>query len=468
MSSTARLAHQHLLEAALQGGVLLDPLPVLVQRGRADHAQLAAGQHRLEHVARVHRALGRARADHRVQLVDERDDLAVALPDLVQHGLEPLLELAAVLGPGHHRAEVQRDQPLVPQGFGHVAGHDPLGQPLDDRGLAHAGLADQHRVVLGPPGQHLDDPPDLGVPADDRVQLAVPGRLGQVDAELLQRLVRVLGVLAGDPGAAADLAERLEQRVGRGTRRGQHGLGLAAVGGQADQQVLGRDVLVVQLPRPAGRGGDRGQQRAGHLRRAQRGAAGAGEAGQPLLGLLGDQRRVGADGAEQRGGGPVRLLQQRQEQVQRVNLWAAVRRRAPYCDRQRVLALVSELVVHLFISSGRPGSGRPSHRFPDRDPGAAHRHEAFAPGSGVTATTAQLGQPGRHSAGGFELHPQLGDLGVQLGDEPPSLLEFPVLVQDQLDAGEVDALFLRQPLDLTQRQDVPHRVAPAPALAAAR
>ena len=130
--------------------------------------------------------------------------------------------------------------------------------------------------------------------------------------------------------------------------------------------------------------------------------------------------------------------------MQRVNLWAAVRRGALYRGGQRVLALVSELVVHLFISSGRRGfAGRPSYRFPDRDPGAAHRHEPFAalaPGSGVTATTAQLGQPGRHSAGGFELHPQLGDLGVQLGDEPARLFELPVLVQEQLDAAEVDAL----------------------------
>src|SRR5206468_12902103 len=61
----------------------------------------------------------------------------------------------------------------------------------------------------------------LPISPDDRVQLAVPGRLGQVDAELLQRLVRVLGVLAGDPGAAADLAERLEQGLRRGARRGQ-------------------------------------------------------------------------------------------------------------------------------------------------------------------------------------------------------------------------------------------------------
>ena len=40
-----RLADEHLLEAALEGGVLLDVLAVLVEGGGADHAQLAAGQH---------------------------------------------------------------------------------------------------------------------------------------------------------------------------------------------------------------------------------------------------------------------------------------------------------------------------------------------------------------------------------------------------------------------------------------
>jgi hypothetical protein len=55
VSSTRRLADEDLLEAALQRGVLLDVLAVLVERRRADHPQLAAGQHRLEHVAGVHR-----------------------------------------------------------------------------------------------------------------------------------------------------------------------------------------------------------------------------------------------------------------------------------------------------------------------------------------------------------------------------------------------------------------------------
>ena len=63
---------------------------------------------------------------------------------------------------------------------GHVAGHDALGQALHDRGLADAGFADEHRVVLGATGQHLDDAADLVVPADDRVELAFARLGGQV------------------------------------------------------------------------------------------------------------------------------------------------------------------------------------------------------------------------------------------------------------------------------------------------
>ena len=103
-----RLADEDRLEAALERRVLLDVLLVLVERRRADAAQLAARERRLEHVRRVHRAFGRARADERVQLVDEEDDLALALLDLLEHRLQAVLELAAVLRAGDHRAEVER------------------------------------------------------------------------------------------------------------------------------------------------------------------------------------------------------------------------------------------------------------------------------------------------------------------------------------------------------------------------
>src|SRR5262245_37061530 len=80
----ARLLDEHRLEAPFERWVLLDVLAVLVQRGRTDRAELAAREHRLQHVARVHRALCRACADDRVELVDERDDLAFAIGDLLE------------------------------------------------------------------------------------------------------------------------------------------------------------------------------------------------------------------------------------------------------------------------------------------------------------------------------------------------------------------------------------------------
>ena len=119
-----------------------------------------------------------------------RIDLALGVLDLLEHGLEALLELAAVLGAGDERAEVERDDALVLEPLGHVAAHDPLGEALGDGGLADARLADQHRVVLGPPAEDLDDAADLLVAADDRVELARARLRGQVAAVLLERLVR--------------------------------------------------------------------------------------------------------------------------------------------------------------------------------------------------------------------------------------------------------------------------------------
>ena len=94
---------------------------------------------------------------------------------------------------------------LALQPLGHVAGDDALREALDDRRLADAGLADQHRVVLRAAREHLDDAADLLVAADHRVELALLGQRGQVAAELLERLVGALGILRGDALAAAHL-----------------------------------------------------------------------------------------------------------------------------------------------------------------------------------------------------------------------------------------------------------------------
>ena len=336
-----RLADEHLLEPPLQGGVLLDALAVLVERGGADQAQLAAGQHRLDHVARVHRALGVARADDRVQLVDERDDLARGVGDLLEDGLEPLLELAAVLRPGHHRAEVERDHALAAQRLRHVTLDDPLGEPLDDGGLADAGLADQHRVVLGAPGQHLHDAADLGVAADHRVELALARALGEVDAVLLQGLVGALGIGAGDPAGAAHLGEGLAQRIGGGAVAAQQLGDRATRLGQPDEQVLGGDVLVAHLRGELLGSADCGECLAGELRRAHRGARRRGQPVRQLRQLTAHRRGIGADRGQQRRGDAVALGQQRTEQVGRADIGVARQRRGLDGRGDRLLRLGS-------------------------------------------------------------------------------------------------------------------------------
>ena len=97
--------------------------------------------------------------------------------------------------------------------FGHVLAHDPLRQPFDDGGLADAGLADQHRIVLGAAREHLDHAADLLVAADHRIELALAGQLGQVAAVSFERLVGALGILRGHALRAADRGQRLEDRV---------------------------------------------------------------------------------------------------------------------------------------------------------------------------------------------------------------------------------------------------------------
>ena len=155
-------------------------------------------------------AFGGARADERVQLVDE-EDRVVGVAQLLDDLLEPLLELAAVLGAGDERADVERQDALVQQDVRHVAGDDPMGQALGDGGLADAGLADQGRVVLRLAPEDLDDPLDLLLATDDRIELAGACGLGQVDPELVDRrgLARALRLL----GARA---RRRSSATGRG------------------------------------------------------------------------------------------------------------------------------------------------------------------------------------------------------------------------------------------------------------
>ena len=190
-----------------------------------------------------------------MQLVDEQDDVAAG-PDLLEHLLEPLFEVTAVPRPGDQGAEVERVQLLVLEGLRDLALDDLLGQSLHHRGLAHAGLADQHRVVLGAPGQHLHDPLDFLLPADHRVELVLAGPLGEIAAELVEHQRRRRRGLRGSARgrrllaliAVEQLDHLLADPVQVGAQLDQHlGGDALTLTDQAEQDVLGTDVMVAKL-----------------------------------------------------------------------------------------------------------------------------------------------------------------------------------------------------------------------------
>ncbi len=260
------LRHQDRLEAAGQRGVLLDPA-VLLQGGRPDDVQFAAGEGRLEDVARIHRAAlaSAPGADDGVQFVDEDDQLFGVGADLLDDVVHPLLEVAPVAGPGDDRRQVQGDHAPPEEDVGHVALGDALGEPLHDRGLADARVADQHGVVLAAPGEHLDGLLDLLVAPDHRVDPPLPGQGGEVTAVLVQRR----GARRGPRALRARWGGLRRLRLaGGGVPGGVQDVpgGRVGVGGQGAEHMLGADVA--------------GAARAGHLVGVEQGALDGGGQGQ--------------------------------------------------------------------------------------------------------------------------------------------------------------------------------------------
>jgi hypothetical protein len=180
-----------------------------------------------------------------VQLVDE-DDGVLILHQLFHDGLEPLFKLAAVFGAGHDEREVEAEDALVGEEAGHFAVGDALGEAFDDGRLAHAGLADEHGIVLGAAAENLDDALEFAVAADQRIELPVHGGLGQVAAELGQQAGLALALLRRSflLRGAAQLVANLRQ-LEAALLQNLRGEALLFAQ-QAQQQMLGADVLVAQ------------------------------------------------------------------------------------------------------------------------------------------------------------------------------------------------------------------------------
>ena len=180
-----RLLDLNRLESAFQGRILLQVLAILLEGGGTDRLQFASREHRLQDRRGINGAFGGTCTHKGVDFIDEEDDVAAAL-DLLQDLLETLLEVSPITGARHKSTKIECVEILTLEVLRDVLGHDFLGEPFNDRGLAHSGLSDEHRVVLGATGQDLHYPFDLALTAYDRVELGITRHLGEVPSELVE------------------------------------------------------------------------------------------------------------------------------------------------------------------------------------------------------------------------------------------------------------------------------------------
>ena len=211
-----RLVDIDLLETPDQRAILLEILPIFLIRGRTDAAHRSGRERGLEQIGRIH---GSARcgagADHGVDLVNEQDGARIIL-ELLDHLLKSFLEIASIACPSEQRAHIEREHGRPFEHLRHLAVDDPARQTFCDRRLADAGLANEQRVVLLTPTQHLDGAIDFRVAPDQRVDLAFARLLVEVDAIGLERVAFLLLLIARlGVAVVVDAARRTRLRQAR-------------------------------------------------------------------------------------------------------------------------------------------------------------------------------------------------------------------------------------------------------------
>ena len=145
------------------------------------------------------------------------------LDERVDDGLEALLEVAAEPRAREQRTGVEREDFGALEHIRNVLVEQPRRQAFGERGLAHARVADEHRIVLAAAAEDFHRALKLVGPADQRVELAGPGARRQVGGVGGERIPR--GRAAAFSAAGLGVRPRLA-RVGAARRRRRH-LGLA-------------------------------------------------------------------------------------------------------------------------------------------------------------------------------------------------------------------------------------------------
>ena len=183
-----------------------------------------------------------------MQLIDEENDLALALAHFLKDGFQTLLKLATVLGACDKGTHIQCEDLFIFQSLRDIPADDSLCQSLDRRRLADARLTDQNRVVFCLSGKNTDHIADLRVPADDRIQLLAACLLDQILSVFIQCIIGSFRIVRRHALIAADGRKGLQKALLRDTKFLEellHGRTLIVQNGQ--EQMLNGNILVSHL-----------------------------------------------------------------------------------------------------------------------------------------------------------------------------------------------------------------------------
>src|SRR5664279_2866634 len=107
-----------------------------------------------------------------MQLVD-KDDGVLRVHQFLHDGLESLLKLSAVFRACNDQREIQCENALVGEKGRNLSVGDALCQSLDNGCLAHAGLADQDRIVLCATAENLNGAIDFAIASHERIEQVI-------------------------------------------------------------------------------------------------------------------------------------------------------------------------------------------------------------------------------------------------------------------------------------------------------
>jgi hypothetical protein len=136
------------LKATLECCIFFEVLAKLIECCCTDCLQFTARKHWLKNRCCIDRAFCCTRANKRVNLVNEQDDVATSF-DFFEHFLQTLFEVSAITTTCNKCTEVKCVELLAGESLWHVVANDLLCKTFNDCSFTNTWLADENRIVFG-------------------------------------------------------------------------------------------------------------------------------------------------------------------------------------------------------------------------------------------------------------------------------------------------------------------------------